>query len=184
MTKWMYQGLCWERHKLLNLLTWRPIYTPWLAKAIPTTKTIATTIFPTSLQHNVPKFGILSVISADNGLQVVKRLFLIVYSTLVMNEITTTEYASQTKVQQDCFNSTNILQLCHYRFERQTDWHIYLAFSRTRTACEHTGPWRCRYPVCCSHELQLGLPQSHQNAPTLRRTTIAYRRCACVSNAT
>lgn len=63
-----------------------------MTKAIPNTKTNATTTARIILGQCVENYGKLSKLFTDNGLQFVSKFFVVVCSTPGVTNITTTEY--------------------------------------------------------------------------------------------
>lgn len=97
-----------------------------LSKAVQNTKTSATTVARIFLEHYAAKHGIPFKMLTDQGPQFVSKFFMAVYSALVVNHITATEFHPQTSGQEERSNSTLISQLHHYVPVKQTYQYKYL----------------------------------------------------------
>lgn len=82
-----------------------PIYE---TKAIPTVRTIATTVACIFIEQWVANYSILSTLLTEIRPQFLSKFFVAVCSTLGVQNITTTEYQPQTSGPSEGFNSTLI----------------------------------------------------------------------------
>lgn len=97
-----------------------------LTKAIPNSKTNATTIARIFLEKWVANYGILSKLLSDNGPKFAEKFFMEVCSTLGVDNIPITQYQRPTNSQAEHFHSTLISRLLRYASEHYTGWDTYL----------------------------------------------------------
>lgn len=96
-------------------------------KAILTSITNCTTVACIFREHYAAKcdYGIPLKTVADNGPQFLLMFFVVVCSTIGVNNITTTEWHPQTSSQAERFNSTVNWRLRHSLCKNQTEWDTY-----------------------------------------------------------
>lgn len=90
-----------------------------LTRVIPTTRAIANTVAHIFLENWVKNFGIPSKLLTFNGHQFVQNFFVSFCITLVVNNITPSEYHPENNDEAERFNYTLISRVCHSMFEHE-----------------------------------------------------------------
>lgn len=95
-------------------------------KAVPTTKTYATTVARIIHGPRMANYGTPSLLLTGSVSYLVSKLFVVVYSAAGVNSIISTESYAQTNAHVERFNSAPVLESRSYVSEPHADREAYL----------------------------------------------------------